>query len=70
MSGLTATVIAGQMDLDHQAYQPQLVFLNGQYWGIYNFREKINADNIGALFNINPDDINRLSYPGIFILML
>lgn len=28
--------------LDTQAYRPAVVYINGEYWGIYNLREKIN----------------------------
>ena len=28
--------------LDTQAYRPAVVYLNGEYWGIYNLREKMN----------------------------
>ena len=29
-------------DIDKQAYRPSHVYINGQYWGIYNIREKVN----------------------------
>ena len=28
--------------IDTQAYQPAILYLNGEYWGIYNIREKFN----------------------------
>jgi hypothetical protein len=31
-----------ETDLDTQAYRPAVLYLNGEYWGIYNLREKIN----------------------------
>ena len=30
------------MDLDYQAYQPAIVYINGRFWGLLNLREKIN----------------------------
>ena len=37
--------------IDVQAYQPTVVYINGEYWGIMNLREKVNehfiADNNG-----------------------
>ena len=36
------------MDVDRQAYQPSVVFLNGRYWGIHNIREKVNEDYLAA----------------------
>lgn len=32
--------------LDTQAYRPAVVYLNGEYWGIYNLREKLNEDYV------------------------
>ncbi|MBO7496713.1 MAG: CotH kinase family protein [Salinivirgaceae bacterium] len=34
-------LIAGN-NIDIQAYQPAIVYLNGEYWGILNMREKLN----------------------------
>jgi len=33
-------------DLDQQAFQPAVIYINGEYWGIQNIREKINAEYI------------------------
>jgi len=33
-------------NIDIQAYQPAVVFLNGEYWGILNIREKVNEHYI------------------------
>ncbi|MCP5515718.1 MAG: CotH kinase family protein [Verrucomicrobiales bacterium] len=30
--------------VDQQAYRPAVVYINGEYWGIYNLREKMNED--------------------------
>jgi hypothetical protein len=34
--------LLSEIDLDTQAYRPAVLYLNGEYWGIYNIREKIN----------------------------
>jgi hypothetical protein len=34
------------LDVYVQAYQPVIVYLNNQYWGIYNLREKFNKNYI------------------------
>ena len=59
---LQQTLVLNKIDLDCQAYQPSVVFLNGEYWGIYNIRDKINSDYIAGLHNLNPDDIDLLEY--------
>lgn len=33
-------LVKDTMDIDYQAYRPAVVFLNGQYWGIHNIRDK------------------------------
>ncbi|MEY4327315.1 MAG: hypothetical protein RIS24_3486, partial [Verrucomicrobiota bacterium] len=32
--------------LDTQAYRPTVVYLNGDYWGIHNLREKLNEHSV------------------------
>ncbi|MDO4497058.1 MAG: CotH kinase family protein [Bacteroidales bacterium] len=34
------------VDIDHQAWRPAIFYLNGQYKGILNIRERSNEDNI------------------------
>ncbi len=44
--------VAGKTFVHHSSYDPCLVYLNGEYWGIYGIREKIDEryieDNFGA----------------------
>jgi len=52
--------LAREMDLDYQAYQPYVFYLNGNYWGILNMREKINEHFVAGNRSIDPDSINLL----------
>jgi len=56
--------LADDMDLDHQAYQPAVVYLNGDYHGIMNMREKINEHFIAANNHVHPGDVNLLEAGG------
>ncbi|MDA3891121.1 MAG: CotH kinase family protein [Salinivirgaceae bacterium] len=38
------TGLVSEVDIDRQAYQPTITFINGEYWGILNMREKVNED--------------------------
>lgn len=38
--------MAGHVDLDWQAWNPAIVYINGEYTGILNIRERSNEDNI------------------------
>ena len=39
-----AMVMKGQVDVDFMDYQPVAVYINGDYFGLYDLREKINGD--------------------------
>ena len=43
--------MASHADIDWQAWQPAIVFINGTYKGILNIRERSNEDNIWANYN-------------------
>jgi hypothetical protein len=54
--------VAAGMDLDRQAYEPAVVFLNGQYWGIYNIREKVGRYYLEENHGVDPDNIDLLEF--------
>ena len=56
--------IANQLNIDNLAYEPAELYLNGEYWGIHNIREKLNLSYIGNHFNIDKDKINLLELKG------
>lgn len=55
------SLIPGKLILDYQAYQPSIVYLNGQYYGIHNIREKYNKDYLASNHGIDPDSIDLLA---------
>lgn len=57
------TTLVEDTEVDYQAYRPAVVYLNGEYWGIHNIREKVNEHFIAANSNGNADDIDLLG-PG------
>ncbi len=52
------------IDLDRQAYRPCTVYLNGEYWGILNLREKVNEHYLAQHHGGNPDEIDQLELDG------
>ncbi|MDP8285079.1 MAG: CotH kinase family protein, partial [Candidatus Electryonea clarkiae] len=58
------TGIVAETGLDIMAYRPAIVFFNGQYWGIYNIREKNNEHFLAVHNNIDPDNIDMLEGRG------
>jgi len=55
------------IDVDIQAYQPSVVFINGGYWGIYNIREKLNEHYLASNHGIDPDNVDILELDQIVI---
>jgi len=56
------TSFAEGTDIDYQAYRPSILFINGQYWGLYNIREKINEHFIASHHGVNTDNIDIMEY--------
>ncbi|MBN1894757.1 CotH kinase family protein, partial [bacterium] len=55
--GMMTTLLIGRMDVDYQAYRPAVGYVNGQYWGIYNIREKMNEYYAESNYGIDAEDV-------------
>lgn len=51
------SLIMKRMDLDYQAYEPAVIFMNGVYFGIQNLRERTNADFMYSNFGLDDDKV-------------
>lgn len=56
---LIQTSVATHVDLDWQAYSPAIIYLNGEYLGMLNIRERSNEDNIYSNYD-GLEDIDML----------
>lgn len=52
------------LDLELQNFRPSIVFINGEYWGIHNIREKYDDHHFRYHFNVDQDSVNILNYFG------
>ena len=50
--------------LDIRAYRPAVLFLNGEYWGIFNIREKENEHYLASHHGVDPNNVTRLELDG------
>jgi len=50
------------MDIDKQDYRPVVLYLNGEYYGMYNLREKLNSDYVVTNFGYDKDGIDLIKY--------
>ncbi|MBM3453639.1 MAG: hypothetical protein FJX80_00675 [Bacteroidetes bacterium] len=58
--------IAKDIGVDYLAYQPSVLFINGQYWGIHNIREKVGQHYLQENHGADPAKTNLLqgfNYP-------
>jgi hypothetical protein len=58
--GLFNTLVEKQMDIDYNAYKPSVVYLNGNYWGMLNTREKIDEKYVVANYGLAEDQFDML----------
>ena len=55
-----ARVVSGQMDLDLMNDHPVAVYINGEYWGMYYIRDKINESYIYYRSGIEEDNLDLI----------
>lgn len=58
------TGLLDHWDMEKQAYRPSHTYINGEYWGIYNIREKVNTYFIASHQAVHPDSIDLLEHKG------
>ncbi|MBK9985130.1 MAG: lamin tail domain-containing protein [Saprospiraceae bacterium] len=62
--GLMQGLIKAEADLDGQDFRPCAVYINGQYFGIHNIREKQDAEYTEYYHHIAPDDLDYIENDG------
>ena len=58
--GFIQTLVTNRMDVDHQAYEPAVLFLNGEYYGIQNLREVHSKDYLFSNYGLNEEQFYLL----------
>ena len=57
---MVQTLLEQGMKLDYQNYRPAVLFINGDYWGIHNIREKLNEHYVYYHHGVNKDNIDLI----------
>ncbi|MBL9128434.1 MAG: CotH kinase family protein, partial [Verrucomicrobiales bacterium] len=57
---LMQRLLVGETELDVQAYRPSVLYLNGDYWGLYNLREKFNEDHVLARHDLPAGSVDLI----------
>jgi hypothetical protein len=61
--GLNQLLLRDKMDIDLMDYRPSVLFLNGEFWGMYGIREFINDDYIYSHHGYKKDEIDLIKSP-------
>lgn len=62
--GFIQTLVS-HLNFETQRYQPSVVFLNSEYWGIYNIRERFDTKYFERVYGIDEDDLDYLEAYGL-----
>ena len=54
--------LANGTGVDLQAYTPSVLYINGNYWGIHNIREKQEENYLAAKYDVPLQDISIVNY--------
>ncbi|RLD24111.1 MAG: hypothetical protein DRI54_06505, partial [Bacteroidetes bacterium] len=58
--GVGQFITQEHLKVDYQGYRPTVVYLNGEYWGLYNIREKSNANYLMDNYNLAKNQFDYL----------
>ncbi|MFK7757269.1 MAG: CotH kinase family protein [Flavobacteriales bacterium] len=56
--------IVKDLHLDRMAYEPCLLYLNGEFWGVYGIREKMDEHYVESNHGVNSSSIDLLNRDG------
>lgn len=59
-----STELVSEMNMDYMAWQLCVVFINGEYWGVHNIRERIDEHFLAQNHQVDPDQVDLLSQNG------
>ena len=57
LNDVFAHEVARGLGINYQDYQPAVVFVNGEYWGIHTIRDRIDERYIGYSYDVNQDSV-------------
>lgn len=52
------------LNMDTRKYEPCILYINGQYWGVYEMRERVDKDYTNFYYNQEQEDVDILQYWG------
>ncbi|MDR9366343.1 MAG: CotH kinase family protein [Balneolaceae bacterium] len=53
--------VVKHFNMETQAYRPSVLYINGEYWGIHNIRERFDDNYLERVYGVDGDNIDYLS---------
>ena len=63
---MITSLVAEATNIPVQKYRPVVLYLNGEYWGVYYIREKINESYVAGNYNVSADTVVLTDKNGFF----
>ena len=61
---LLTSIVADKTTVAVQKYRPVVLYLNGQFWGVYFIREKANENYVAGNYNADVADVQITTFNG------
>ena len=61
---MITSIAAENLNLSVQRYRPVILYLNGEYWGIYFIREKLTDQYVAGNFGVYAEDVTIADWSG------
>jgi len=63
--GLNHILLWDKIDLELEAFQPSVVYLNGNFWGLHNIRERYVDEFFEVVYDVDPKEIDLIKNPNL-----
>ncbi len=54
--------LVDDLDVETMGHRPSIVYVNGEYMGIHNIREKMNEEYLAAHHGVDPDNVDMMEW--------
>ncbi len=61
---LITSLVSDQTTVAVQKYRPVVLYINGQFWGVYYIREKANENYVAGNYNAAVEDVTLMEFNG------
>ncbi len=59
--------LAKGTNINTMDYKPIVLFLNGEYWGLHNIRNRFDEDHVEEVYGVSQDEVDIIAYANSFV---